>query len=267
MRIIERLEKQVCLIKELVEELRRETSYRGTERLVQVIIQALLDLGPMTIAALRGRKPRRYSEVGFVLHELGIIDRTQAELLKAMAGLRNILVHVYTHIDKERVLETARRLMRDAMEIADTILGKVKDRVVDPTGSATDPELERVVLRLREVLKGRVLLAYLFGGRVKGYVLKGDYDIAVLMPENYTLYDLGLLQTEIAEALSMEEDMVDLVCLNSAPPELILEALSGVPIIEDPVIRLELEFRILREMLDLEESLKLANKLARNVDY
>ncbi len=151
--------------------------------------------------------------------------------------------------------------MRDAIEIANTILSNVRSRIVDPSGLVADPELEKVVLKLKEVLRGKVLLAYLFGGRVKGYVLKGDYDIAVLMPENYTLYDLGLLQVEIAEALGVEEEMVDLVCLNSAPPELILEALSGVPIIEDPVTRLELEFKALREMLDLEESLKLANKL------
>jgi len=32
---------------------------------------------------------------------------------------------------------------------------------------------------LREVLKGKVKAAVLFGGRAKGYSLKGDYDIAV----------------------------------------------------------------------------------------
>ena len=64
----------------------------------------------MTIAALRGRKPRGYSEVGSVLHELGIINREQAGLLKAMAGLRNILVHMYAHADEEKVLEASRRV-------------------------------------------------------------------------------------------------------------------------------------------------------------
>lgn len=36
---------------ELVKELEKERSYRGTERLVQLVIQALLDLALMVIAA------------------------------------------------------------------------------------------------------------------------------------------------------------------------------------------------------------------------
>jgi len=116
--------------------------------------------------------------------------------------------------------------------------------------------------RLRKALEGRVLLAYLFGGRVKGYRLKGDYDIAVMMPENYTLYDLGLLQVEAAEALGVDEEDVDVVILNSAPPELVLDALSGVPIVDNPEKRLELEVRALMELLDVRESLEAANRAA-----
>ena len=78
-------------------------------------------------------------------------------------------------------------------------------------------------MALRDALRGKVRLALLFGSRVKGYTLKGDYDIAVLMPENYTLYDVGLLQAEAVEALDVEEEAVNIICLNSAPPELVLE--------------------------------------------
>ncbi len=259
LRIIERIERQVALIEDLVNELRVETSYRGVERLVQVIIQALLDLGLMAISALRGRRPSRYSEIGFVLYELGVLNREQAEMLRAMAGLRNILVHMYAQVDREKVLEFSRRLVGDAIGISNAILNNLKNRVVDPSMSNSVPELENTISILRKVLEGRVKLAYLFGGRVKGYVLKGDYDIAVLMPENYTLYDLGLLQVEIAKALSIDEDEIDLVCLNNAPPQLVLEALEGIPIIEDPLTRFELEVKALREVLDLGESLRFAN--------
>ena len=41
MKIIERLERQVELVRDLVEELRVESSYRGVERLVQVVIQVI----------------------------------------------------------------------------------------------------------------------------------------------------------------------------------------------------------------------------------
>jgi len=122
------------------------------------------------------------------------------------------------------------------------------------------PGLEGLVSKLREVLRGRVLLAYLFGGRAEGHALKGDYDIAVLMPEGYTLFDLGALQVDVARALGVDEELVDIVCLNSAPPELVVEALSGVPIVEDPVARLGVEVKALRELLDMRESMKLVNR-------
>lgn len=37
----------------------------------------------------------------------------------------------------------------------------------------------------------RVKIAYLFGGRAKGYTVRGDYDIAVLMEGGCDLYKLG----------------------------------------------------------------------------
>ena len=51
MEILKRLEKQAKTVKELGIELRFESSYRGIERLVQLVIQALLDLGLMTLSA------------------------------------------------------------------------------------------------------------------------------------------------------------------------------------------------------------------------
>jgi len=44
---LERVRKQVELVEELLGELETEKSYRGIERLVQLITQALLDLGLM----------------------------------------------------------------------------------------------------------------------------------------------------------------------------------------------------------------------------
>jgi len=259
LKLVERLEKQVELIRSLAAELRTESSYRGIERLVQVIIQALLDLGLMAISALGGRRPGSYSEIGVVLRELGVLDEEHVRLLEVIAGLRDTLVHMYSGADRDRVLEASRRLAIDAPAIAATILEAVRARGVDPR-SHLDPGLEEIVSKLREVLRGRVLLAYLFGGRAKGYTLRGDYDIAVLMPEGYTLFDLGALQVDVARALGVDEELVDIVCLNGAPPELVVEALSGVPIVEDPAVRLEVEVKVLRELLDMGESMKLANR-------
>jgi len=247
MKILDRINKQAELIHSLVDELEAERSYRGVERLVQLTIQALMDLGLMVISAL-GREPRSYSEIGYVLQELGVLSESDAELMRSMAGLRNMLVHAYATVN--RISEFSRRLKSDALRISSEIVSKVQERGVDPEENAGE-----IVEKLAKALKGRVKAAYLFGGRAKGYLLRGDYDVAVLMKEGYSLYELGEVQVKLAEALGVREEKVDVICLNSAPPELVVEALRGVPIVEeDPGEMLSLKVRALAELLDLRES-------------
>lgn len=255
MKLLGRVEDQASLIKNLVAELRFESSYRGIERLIQLTIQALLDLGLMAISVLGGRRPARYSEIGAILMELGIVDGDTAELMKGMAGLRNILVHAYTIVDHSRLSDFAAKLVVDAPRIAESIVEAIRSSSIDPLDELPEA-VKSSILKLSEVLKGRVRAAFLFGGFVKGYSIKGDYDLAVLIPKDYGLVELGLIQVDVAEALGVDGDLVDILCLNWAPPKLILEALEGLPIVvEDPAEILELKVRSIIELIDVEEGL------------
>ncbi|MEM2740183.1 MAG: HepT-like ribonuclease domain-containing protein [Candidatus Bathyarchaeia archaeon] len=218
-------------------------------------MQALLDLGLMAISALGGRRPTRYSEVGGILMELGIVDSEAAELVKGVAGLRDILVHAYTAVDRSRVADFAVRLVVDAPGIAERVVEAIRSSSIDPLDELPEA-VKSIIVRLSEVLKGRVRAAFLFGGFVKGYSVKGDYDLAVLISRDCSLLELGLIQVDVAEALGVGEDLVDLLCLNWAPPKLILEDLEGLPIVvEDPVEILELKVRSVVELIDIEEGL------------
>ncbi|MEM1589374.1 MAG: HepT-like ribonuclease domain-containing protein [Candidatus Bathyarchaeia archaeon] len=184
MKIKERIEQQANQVVELVRELENEKSYKGIERLVQLTIQALLDLGIMVISALGGRTPKVYSEVGMLV-EAGLLSENDAKILRSMAGMRNISVHSYTIIDKEIVIDSAKKLVRDAPRIADVLKAGLKDKPVDPPVSNT--------LRgsLRELFKGKVRTAFLFGSRAKGYSFKDDYDVAVYFgrPITYMIWE------------------------------------------------------------------------------
>ena len=59
MKVMERIDRQVDQVTDLVKQLEKKRSYRGKERLIQLTIQSLLNLGPMVIAALGGRTPER----------------------------------------------------------------------------------------------------------------------------------------------------------------------------------------------------------------
>jgi hypothetical protein len=84
--VLERIKKQVGLVEELAGELEAEESYRGLERLIQLTIQALLDLGLMVIAALGHGRPRAYSEIGYLLRELGVLGERAHPHLRLVGG-------------------------------------------------------------------------------------------------------------------------------------------------------------------------------------
>jgi uncharacterized protein YutE (UPF0331/DUF86 family)/predicted nucleotidyltransferase len=252
------IKRQVELVEGFTRELEFEKSYRGVERLVQLTIQVLLDLGSMIIVALNAPRPKSYSEIALILRDLGVLGEEDANLLKALAGLKSILVHGYAVINRERIIEFSRRLRSDATRIAHKLLSSVESSI-DPAPLVD--EVADVVERARSVLVGRVTLAYLFGSRSRGYTLRGDYDIAVYMKGGCDPYELGLLVVEVARALGVNEESVDIICINSSPPELVYEALSGVPIVlEDPDLALTLKFKALLELLDLEETHRLLHE-------
>lgn len=250
MKILERVDQQVNQLIELVKELKSEKSYRGIERLVQLIIQALLDLGVMAISAAGGPTPKGYSEIGTLLADLYLLDEKDAKVLKSMAGMRNILVHAYATIDRNLVMSSASKLVKDAPRIARTLKKGLKGKNIDP------PPLSISHKNLQEVFKGRVRAAFLLGGRAKGYSLKGDYDISVYFGKPHDLYDLGELLVDLARALNVKEDKVDVVDLDSAAPEIVLEALKGIPLfVEDDYVVFELKVKATLALLDIKSGI------------
>jgi len=180
------------------------------------------------------------------------LDGSDAKLLKFLAGMRNILVQVYATVKRDFVIDSASKLgtdaSSDASRIVEALRSYVGRKAVDPSST---PDLFG---NLSRVFKGRVKAALLFGGRAKGYSMKGDYDIAVYFGRPYDLYELGELLVDIAENLKVDEDEIDVVTLDSASPEIVLEALDGKPIYaEDDYVLFELKVKAFMEMLDIQD--------------
>ncbi len=133
------------------------------------------------------------------------------------------------------------------------MFNSVFTRNIDPSES-----INEIMGKLREVLRGKVKAAFLFGGRAKGYVLRGDYDIAVYFGRDYSLLELGELAIDLAKALKVNEEKVNIICLDSANPELVLEAVQGIPIIinsQETIVNLKV--KALVNLLDIREGMKL----------
>ena len=86
---------------------------RACERLLQVSIEAVIDICHLLVAGLRLGIAAEEDDLFEKLKGAGIISLETAEVLKEMKGFRNILVHEYTRIDDKIVYEIAKTRLAD----------------------------------------------------------------------------------------------------------------------------------------------------------
>jgi uncharacterized protein YutE (UPF0331/DUF86 family) len=111
---IRKIEESVVRLREIAEMpgnpfLSDPRTYPAMERHFQVAIQSVLDIGAHLIAEQGLREPEGYTDILGILGEAGVIPREFSERIQGMAGLRNILVHDYMIVDRERLT----RLLQD----------------------------------------------------------------------------------------------------------------------------------------------------------
>ena len=85
-----------------VAEYRGERAYAG-RYLVQAAAQVCIDMANHVIASSGWRVPADFRDAFTVLEEQGVIEPDLAERMRALAGLRNRLVHVYEKVDDKIV--------------------------------------------------------------------------------------------------------------------------------------------------------------------
>lgn len=100
---------------------------KGTERLLQEVVEAAVDVN-LHILRVRGAPtPHDYYSSFIGLGEAGEVSRALAEALAPSTGLRNRLVHEYDDIDDAAVLEAvaeARDLFASYVEEIEGTLGE-----------------------------------------------------------------------------------------------------------------------------------------------
>ena len=76
--------------------------------LVQTAAQICIDLANHVIAAGGHRVPRDYGDAFRVLAEVGVLDDDLADRMVALAGARNLIVHLYADVDDDRLARAVR---------------------------------------------------------------------------------------------------------------------------------------------------------------
>ena len=86
------------------------------ERLVQKIIEALLDLAFLTIKTKKLELPEDDLDAFALLEGSNILDKNISQKLKDAKGMRNIIIHQYGRIDDELIFNAANEELAEDAE-------------------------------------------------------------------------------------------------------------------------------------------------------
>jgi len=87
--------------------------YGSAERFLQLALEALLDMGSHVIAEEGLGTVNQSRDIPRLFLEHGYIDAALEERWLRMIGFRNILVHAYLELDRERVYEVLQNGLND----------------------------------------------------------------------------------------------------------------------------------------------------------
>lgn len=77
--------------------------WSAVERNLQLALECAIDVGEMLIATRGWPRPEENRDVFRVLGENGVLDEDLAARMMRAAGLRNLLVHQYGTIDRDKL--------------------------------------------------------------------------------------------------------------------------------------------------------------------
>ncbi|HDD46545.1 MAG TPA: DUF86 domain-containing protein [Candidatus Aenigmarchaeota archaeon] len=83
---------------------------RSCERLLQILIECVIDISSLIVKELRLGLPSGEEDLFEKLEKKGIVSHAMKEKIKKMKGFRNILVHRYAEIDDELVFENLKKI-------------------------------------------------------------------------------------------------------------------------------------------------------------
>jgi len=99
---------------------------RACERLLQVSIEAAIDICHLLVSGLRLGIPSEEDDLFEKLKAAGVLSPKASEVLKEIKGFRNILVHEYTRLDDKIVYELAGTRLGDFEAFKQEILSYLK---------------------------------------------------------------------------------------------------------------------------------------------
>ncbi|MDO6355754.1 DUF86 domain-containing protein [Caloramator sp. CAR-1] len=116
---IRELQKNLLHLKQASFEVNKENlkediiRYWGIERGIHICVECVLDIANIIISSLGLERPDSYRETILTLYKQGVIPEQFAKQIVGMASFRNILVHDYTRVDEDIILDVLKNRLDD----------------------------------------------------------------------------------------------------------------------------------------------------------
>ena len=104
----------------------RTETKRACERLLQVSVEAVIDICALLVVELRLGLPGEEGDLFERLFRHGAISGPMAATLRRMKGLRNLLIHEYGRINDKLVFETVHGRLEDFDALKGEVLAFLK---------------------------------------------------------------------------------------------------------------------------------------------
>lgn len=88
---------------------------------LQMAIQAAIDVALHIVSDERAGEPKSYADAFLLLAQTDVIPHDLARQLKRMAGMRNVIAHVYIDIDLGEVRDALENRLDDLLSFVATI--------------------------------------------------------------------------------------------------------------------------------------------------
>jgi len=116
--------------KELVED---EFMLHSVLHILQVSVQALIDLASHIISEAGLGIVDKYSSIPEILVKAGALSKDDAKLLRKIIGFRNVIVRCYAEVSKNLVAEIlSKRKYKDLIRLAFILLKWAEEKGIDP---------------------------------------------------------------------------------------------------------------------------------------
>ncbi len=100
---------------------------RACERLLQIVVEAVIDICAMLVQGLRLGLPAEEDDVFEKLARHGVLSQKMVETLRRMKGFRNILVHGYGRVDDHIVFDVAVNRLGDFEDFKQEVLKAIQN--------------------------------------------------------------------------------------------------------------------------------------------